>query len=79
VHKYQGRQPSGRMFNEIALDYHSKNNQYANYINYSIDKPHNPLVNSGAIMSAALILSSLIKPDLPDMAAHFEFVAKVIN
>ncbi|XP_059081128.1 glutaminase liver isoform, mitochondrial-like isoform X2 [Tigriopus californicus] len=59
VHKYQGRKPSGRMFNEIVLD---DNN-----------KPHNPLVNSGAIMSAALILE-LVKPELEDMAAKFEFV-----
>ncbi len=24
VHKFQGREPSGRMFNEIALDHQSK-------------------------------------------------------
>ncbi len=24
VHKYQGREPSGRMFNEIALDHNSE-------------------------------------------------------
>ena len=24
VHKYQGREPSGRMFNEIVLDHNSK-------------------------------------------------------
>ena len=25
VHRYQGREPSGRMFNEIVLDHNSKN------------------------------------------------------
>eukprot|EP00095_Tigriopus_kingsejongensis_P011529 maker-scaffold33_size549341-snap-gene-1.27 protein:Tk11529 transcript:maker-scaffold33_size549341-snap-gene-1.27-mRNA-1 annotation:"glutaminase kidney mitochondrial-like" len=64
VHKYQGRKPSGRMFNEIVLD---DNN-----------KPHNPLVNSGAIMSAALILQ-LVRPDLEDMASKFEFVHNYIK
>ena len=51
VHKYVGREPSGRSFNEICLDH---NNQ-----------PHNPMINSGAIVT-----SSLIKPDI-NMADRF--------
>jgi glutaminase len=31
VHKYQGREPSGRMFNEIALD-HNSNEKFRNFI-----------------------------------------------
>ncbi|CAI4232812.1 unnamed protein product [Auanema sp. JU1783] len=54
VHSYVGQEPSGRFFNEICLD--SKN------------KPHNPMVNSGAI-----IVTSLIKNKL-DMADRFEHV-----
>ena len=52
------------MFNEIVLDYNNK--------------PHNPLVNSGAIMSAALILN-LVRTDLKCMASKFEFVHDYIK
>ncbi|CAD6195319.1 unnamed protein product [Caenorhabditis auriculariae] len=54
VHSYVGQEPSGRLFNEICLD--------------SKHKPHNPMVNSGAI-----IITSLIKNKL-NMADRFDFV-----
>ena len=37
---FTGHEPSGRNFNEICLD--------------SSTRPHNPMLNSGAIMSCAL-------------------------
>jgi glutaminase len=52
VHKYVGREPSGRNFNELALSEEGK--------------PHNPMINAGAIMC-----SSMIQPDL-DPATRFD-------
>ncbi|MGI9557406.1 MAG: glutaminase A, partial [Solirubrobacterales bacterium] len=54
VHRYVGREPSGRNFNELALT--------------AEGKPHNPMINAGAIMC-----TSLIRPDL-DAADRFEYV-----
>ncbi len=55
VHSHVGREPSGRGFNELTL-----NNE---------GLPHNPLINSGAIMTC-----SLIKPK-QDLAERFEYVS----
>uniref|UniRef100_A0A914UXU1 glutaminase n=1 Tax=Plectus sambesii TaxID=2011161 RepID=A0A914UXU1_9BILA len=54
VHSFVGQEPSGRFFNEICLD---RNN-----------KPHNPMVNSGAI-----IVSSLLKSDW-SMSDRFDYI-----
>jgi glutaminase len=54
VHRYIGREPSGRGFNELSLD--------------PDGKPHNPMINSGAIMACALIQRGR------DLADRFEFV-----
>ena len=54
VHSYIGREPSGRGFNELTLN--------------KDGLPHNPMINSGAIMS-----SSLIQPKL-NSADRFDYV-----
>jgi glutaminase len=56
VHRYIGREPSGRSFNELILNVEKR--------------PHNPLINSGAIMAC-----SLIRPD-KGVAARFDHVMK---
>jgi len=58
VQKYIGREPSGRNFNEIVLDYNGQ--------------PHNPMVNSGAIMSASLLLY-MVKPEM-SVSEKYEYV-----
>ena len=57
VHEYVGREPSGQAFNELLLNKEGK--------------PHNPLINSGAIMT-----TSLIKGD-KSSAERFEYINKV--
>ncbi|XP_052764981.1 glutaminase liver isoform, mitochondrial-like [Mya arenaria] len=59
VHKYVGQEPSGVSFNSISLDYN--------------DKPHNPMINAGAIC-----VSSLLKQDL-DPADRFAYATSVLN
>ena len=54
VHQHVGSEPSGHSFNEITLD--------------PIKRPHNPMINAGAIMT-----SSLVRPDLCP-ADRFEHV-----
>jgi glutaminase len=57
VHKHVGQEPSGRMFNELVLDHNMK--------------PHNPMVNAGAIVVSSL-LKTLIKPEL-SLAEKFDY------
>ncbi|XP_060565790.1 glutaminase kidney isoform, mitochondrial-like [Ruditapes philippinarum] len=56
VHKYVGQEPSGRSFNELTLDYQHK--------------PHNPMINAGAI-----VISSLLKKGLV-IADRFDYTRK---
>ena len=53
VHNYVGKEPSGRNFNELCLN--------------EDGLPHNPLINSGSIMT-----TSLIKPEL-SQSERFDF------
>ncbi|MGC4879911.1 glutaminase A [Micromonospora sp. DT43] len=56
VHRHVGREPSGRGFNELTLN--------------SEGLPHNPMINSGAIMCC-----SLLRPTW-EMADRFDHVAE---
>jgi glutaminase len=58
VHRFIGREPSGRFFNEISLD--------------DKKKPHNPMINAGAIMSIALL-----KPEM-NLCDRFDWIQNVL-
>jgi len=55
VHRHVGREPSGRGFNELSLT--------------DDGLPHNPMINSGAIMSCSLLRSR------DELADRFDHVA----
>ena len=57
LHQYVGQEPSGHGFNEIKLDVNSK--------------PHNPMINAGA-----MVVLSLLKSGLP-LADRFDYVSKM--
>ena len=57
VHKYVGREPSGQAFNELTLN--------------KDGKPHNPLINSGAIMTTSLIKNK------SSLAERFEYITNI--
>ncbi|KAJ8358962.1 hypothetical protein SKAU_G00154870 [Synaphobranchus kaupii] len=59
VHRYVGKEPSGLKFNKLLLD--------------EEDKPHNPMVNAGAI-----VMSSLIKPG-SNKAEKFDYVMDFVK
>ncbi|CAG5979042.1 unnamed protein product [Menidia menidia] len=59
IHSYVGMEPSGLKFNVLSLD--------------DDDKPHNPMVNAGAI-----VISSLIKPH-SNKAEKFDYVMEFVK
>ncbi|XP_053393622.1 glutaminase kidney isoform, mitochondrial-like [Mercenaria mercenaria] len=54
VHRFVGQEPSGRSFNELTLDYQNK--------------PHNPMINAGAIVTSSLLKKGLVIADRFDYA-----------
>uniref|UniRef100_A0A8C7F731 glutaminase n=1 Tax=Oncorhynchus kisutch TaxID=8019 RepID=A0A8C7F731_ONCKI len=59
VHRYVGKEPSGLKFNQLSLN--------------DEDKPHNPMVNAGAI-----VISSLLKPN-SNKAERFDYVMEYLK
>ncbi|XP_067944108.1 glutaminase kidney isoform, mitochondrial-like [Watersipora subatra] len=55
VHQYVGQEPSGQAFNSLVLD--------------SSNKPHNPMINSGALIVASLLRNDLLLADRFDYFA----------
>ena len=85
VHQYVGQEPSGRMFNELKLDANSEKKsrwcivirQIMTLTHLFSDKPHNPMLNSGAIMSAAILLN-LLNPKM-DSEKKFGFFSDYLQ
>ncbi|XP_052131728.1 putative glutaminase 2 [Frankliniella occidentalis] len=63
VHRFVGQEPSGRNFNELVLDHNNR--------------PHNPMVNSGAIVVCSM-LKQLLRPEMTS-AQKFEFTLNFIQ
>ena len=81
VHQYVGQEPSGRMFNELSLDFNGKKISLKGIVLFLLihitDKPHNPLLNSGAIMSCAILLN-LVKPEMK-ISEKFDFLMEYLK
>ena len=62
VHNHVGREPSGRLFNEIVLD--------------GQHRPHNPMINAGAIMTVGLLEPHLpIRDRFDEIVKYFKAAA----
>ncbi|CAG2225581.1 GLS [Mytilus edulis] len=59
VHQYVGHEPSGITFNAISLD--------------PANKPHNPMINAGAILTCSLLKQNM------NLADRFDYVTKMFK
>ena len=59
--------------NTVINDYNS-----SQFLKNISDKPFNPLINSGALLSSALLLQ-LVKPELDDLARKYEYVMEIFE
>ncbi|XP_063407805.1 glutaminase kidney isoform, mitochondrial-like [Mytilus trossulus] len=59
VHQYVGHEPSGFTFNAISLD--------------PANKPHNPMINAGAILTCSLLKQNM------NLADRFDYVTKMFK
>ncbi|XP_053564115.1 glutaminase liver isoform, mitochondrial [Bombina bombina] len=59
VHQYMGKEPSGHRFNKMSLSHQ--------------DKPHNPMVNAGAIVICSLIKHGSNKAD------KFDYITQLLK
>lgn len=77
VDKYVSHEPSGRNFDEIVLDPNGECKENMHGWSFSesfLGKPHNPMLNSGALMTSGVI-STLVAPDIPSYE-KFEYVQR---
>ena len=64
---------------EYQTTFRNYHNQYSSQFLKNIsDKPFNPLINSGALLSSALLLQ-LVKPELDDLARKYEYVMEIFE
>ena len=64
---------------KFVTEFRNYHNQYSSQFLKNIsDKPFNPLINSGALLSSALLLQ-LVKPELDDLARKYEYVMEIFE
>lgn len=64
IHQYVGLEPSGQAFNSLILD--------------SANKPHNPMINAGAVIIASLLKADLSLPDKFDYVRLNTFTSLIL-
>ena len=64
---------------DYSITFRNLHNQHNSlFLKNILDKPFNPLINSGALLSSALLLQ-LVKPELDDLARKYEYVMEIFE